>query len=61
MERDKHYRFFICSNFQNNEIMDRVAMQIRLLKIEELSYRDKTKLGETLRETVFVKLLLNII
>ena len=41
--------------------MDRVAMQIRLLKIEELSYRDKTKLGETLREPVFVKLLLNLI
>ena len=61
MRRDKHYRFFICSNFQNSEIMDKIAMQIRLLKIEELSYRDKTKLGEALQEPVFVKLLLNIL
>lgn len=41
--------------------MDKIAMQIRLLKIEELSYRDKTKLGEDLQEPVFVKLLLNIL
>ena len=26
--------------------MDKIAMQIRLVKIEELSYRDKTKLGD---------------
>ena len=41
--------------------MDKIAMQIRLVKIEELSYRDKTKLGEALKEPVFVKLLLNIL
>ena len=41
--------------------MDKIAMQIRLLKIEELSYRDKTKPGEALQEPVFVKLLLNIL
>ena len=35
--------------------MDKIAMQIRLVKIEELSYRDKTKLGEALKEPVFVK------
>ena len=32
-----------------------------MVKIEELSYRDKTKLGEALKEPVFVKLLLNIL
>ena len=40
--------------------MDKIAMQIRLVKIEELSYRDKTKLGEALKEPVFVNLVISV-
>ena len=40
--------------------MDKIAMQIRLVKIEELSYIDKTKLGEALKEPVFVKLFISV-
>ena len=36
--------------------MDKIAMQIRLVKIEELSYRDKTKLGEALKRACFCKI-----
>lgn len=41
--------------------MNRIAMQIRLARIEELLYDDKTSLCETIHDTVFVKLLLNIL
>ena len=41
--------------------MDRIAMQIRLVKIEELSYKNVTRQDSDIREPVLVKLLLNVL
>ena len=60
-KRFKHSRFLICFNSENKKAMDKVAMQIQLVKIEELLYDDKTKPDDDIQETIFVKLLLNVL